>query len=153
MHWFPVTSTLFVIVRSCCNQFKFSYKENKKYFRNLFFSLWKLHHNLNICKKKITLTAYVSPKLLTAKDMVIPMWKKPRFGIPFNIEHVKGSETLMKSEWQHFYHISWSLGSKPTWKVSLLVICEIIDHIVNTLSTDDMYSLANSQTLWQPIQM
>ena len=42
---------------------------------------------------------------------------------------------------------------KTDLKSISISVCEIIDHIVNTLSTDDMYSLANSQTLWQPIQM
>ena len=37
--------------------------------------------------------------------------------------------------------------------MSLLLICQIIDDIVNTLTTDGMYSLPNSETLPQPIQM
>ena len=37
--------------------------------------------------------------------------------------------------------------------MSLLVICEILGHFVNTLTADDKYSLCNTELLLQPIQM
>ena len=37
--------------------------------------------------------------------------------------------------------------------MSLLVICEIMGHSVNTLTANDKYSLLNSENLQQPIQM
>ena len=37
--------------------------------------------------------------------------------------------------------------------MSLLVICEILEHFVNTLTADDKHSLCNSELLLQPIQM
>ena len=57
----------------------------------------------------MTLIAYVFPKLRTAKDVVRRMSKKHRFGISFDSQHVKGSQTLLKSVPQHFYHIFLSL--------------------------------------------
>ena len=65
------------------------------------------------------------------------MFEKARYRTPFNIEHVKGSQTLVKSAWQHVYQISSSLWGKITWKVSLLVTCEILGYFVNTLIPDD----------------
>ena len=57
----------------------------------------------------MTLIAYVFPTLRTAKDVVRRMSKKHRFGISFDSQHVKGSQTLLKSVPQHFYHIFLSL--------------------------------------------
>ena len=39
------------------------------------------------------------------------------------------------------------------WKMSLLVICEIIVVLINTLTADDKYSLQNSDILLEPIYM
>ena len=36
--------------------------------------------------------------------------------------------------------------------MSLLVICEILGHSVNTLTIDEKYSLRNSELLLQPIE-
>ena len=38
-------------------------------------------------------------------------------------------------------------------KWSLLVICEMLGHLVNTLTLDDKYSFLNSENLQQSIQM
>ena len=44
----------------------------------------------------MTLIADVLPKLQTAKDVVRQMSKKPRFTSPFDNQHVKVSQALMK---------------------------------------------------------
>ena len=46
--------------------------------------------------------AYVFPKLRTTKDAVRKMSKKPSFRIPFDNQHDKGSQRLLKSAHQHF---------------------------------------------------
>ena len=81
------------------------------------------------------------------------MSRKPRFRTPFNSQHAKRSQTLLESVQQHFYHISSSLWGKLSWKMSLLVICEILGLFFNTLIVDDKYFLCNSENLPQPIQM
>ena len=53
----------------------------------------------------MTLIAYAFSKLQTGKNLVKQMFKKPRFGTPLDSQHVKGSQTLAKSETTHFYHI------------------------------------------------
>ena len=40
-----------------------------------------------------------------------------------------------------------------SWKKSLLVICKILGLFLNTLTTDDKYSLLNRDNLTQEIQM
>ena len=44
----------------------------------------------------MTLIAYVFPKLENTKDLVRQMSKKPRFITLFDIQHGKGSQTLLK---------------------------------------------------------
>ena len=43
------------------------------------------------------------------------MSKKPRFRGPFDKEHGKRAETLLKSEQEHVYHIYWSLWTELSW--------------------------------------
>ena len=52
--------------------------------------------------------AYVFRKLQTAKYMVRQISRKTRFRTPLDSQHVKASESLVKSARQQFYH-SFSL--------------------------------------------
>ena len=45
----------------------------------------------------MTLIAYVFPKLWTAEGVVRKTPKKPRFRTPFDSQHTKWSQTLLKS--------------------------------------------------------
>ena len=46
--------------------------------------------------------AYVFLKLQTVKDFVRSLTKKCRFRTSLETQHVKGSQTLVKSSWEHF---------------------------------------------------
>ena len=45
------------------------------------------------------------PKLRTAKNVVRYLSKKSRFKVPFDRQHGKRVQTLLRSEPQHRYHI------------------------------------------------
>ena len=45
----------------------------------------------------MTPIAYIFLKLKTAKEMVRKMSKKPRFKTPFDSQHPKGYQTLLRS--------------------------------------------------------
>ena len=79
--------------------------------------------------------------------------KKVQFIRPYNKQHGKQSQTLLKYPQQHLYHIYWSLWKKVSWKESLLVIFKILGLLLNTSSTDDKYSLVNRENLTQSIQI
>ena len=102
-------------------------------------------------KKTMTLITYVFQKIRTAKDAVRQMSKKPRFRTLSDSQHVKWSQTLVISVRQHFYHICSSLWAKLIWKVSFLVICDILGHFVKILTAGDKYY--HSENFLQPIQM
>ena len=101
----------------------------------------------------MTLIAYVFPKLQTAKDVVREVSKKSCFRRPFHKLHGKRSQTLLKSARQHLDHIYWSLRRQFSSKKFLSVTWKIMGLFLNTLTTDDKYSLLNREKLTQPIQI
>ena len=81
------------------------------------------------------------------------MSKKSRFREPFDKQHGKRAQALLKSASQHLYHIHRSLPRKLSWKKSLLLTCQILGLLVNTLATDEKYLVLNRDNLTIPIQM
>ena len=53
----------------------------------------------------MTVIADLFPKLGTPKNVVRYMSKKSRFKVPFNRQHGKRMQTLLRSEPQHRYNI------------------------------------------------
>ena len=69
-----------------------------KTFSNFFFCYFlNLHQILNILKKKMIVIATLFRKLQTVKDLVRPLFKKHRFRKSFDNQHVKESQSLVKS--------------------------------------------------------
>ena len=81
------------------------------------------------------------------------MFKKSYFRGPFDKQHGKRAQALLKSASQHLYHIHWSLPSQLSWKKSLLLTCQILGLLVNTLAADEKYPVLNRDNLTIPIQM
>ena len=81
------------------------------------------------------------------------MSKKSRFTGSFDKEYGKRAQALLKSALKHLYHIHWSLPSQLSWKTSLWLTCEILGRLVNTLPTNEKYSLLKKENLTIPIQM
>ena len=101
----------------------------------------------------MALVAYVVSKLQTVKVMVRQISEWPRFIAPFYGQHVKGSQTLVKSPWEYFYQIIFSLWENLTWKTSQLVIFELLRVFVKPLTPNDKYSLCIIWNLPELIQM
>ena len=81
------------------------------------------------------------------------MPKKYRFRGPFDKQHGKGAQALLKSTSHHLYHIHWSLPRQLIWRKSLLLKCQILGLLVNTLAADEKYPVLNRDNLTIPIQM
>ena len=109
--------------------------------------------NLNVFKKKMIVLANVFPQLKTVKNLVRPLFEKRRFRTSFDSQHVKGSQTLVKSSWQHFYHIFTSLCWEMIRKISPLFKFENIRLFLNTWTADYKYSVPDCENLQFPIQM
>ena len=108
---------------------------------------------MNIFKKNITLIADVFAKLRTPKNVVRLMFKKSVFRGPFDKQHGKWDQTLLKPQGQNLERIYWSLWRQLNWKKSLLVIYKGLRFSFSTLTTGDRYSLLNRENLAQPIQL
>ena len=81
------------------------------------------------------------------------MSKKSRFRGPFDSQHGKWDQTVLKSEWHSFYHIYWSLWSQLSSIKLILLIDKISGHFFNTLTADQKYSLLNRENLTEPSEM
>ena len=81
-------------------------------------------------------TANVFPILQTVNALVRPLSEKRCFRTSFESQNVTTSETLVKSAWEHFYHIFSSLWGEIISKISPLAKFEILGVFVNTLTAD-----------------
>ena len=100
-----MTSILFLTENIWRNQFRSNYLKNEKLFLNYFLDFRNLHEILNICNKKMSFIADLFAKLRTPKNVVRYMSKKSRFKGPFDRQHGKRVQTLLRSESQYRYHI------------------------------------------------
>ena len=88
----------------------------------IFSNIWKTHQILNILKRRMIVLATFFRKLQTLKDLDRPLSKKHRFGPSLDSQHVKESQTYIKSAWAHFHHIFLLLWEKLICKKSPLMI-------------------------------
>ena len=81
------------------------------------------------------------------------MSKKYGLRRPFNKQHGKRDQALLKYSLEHLYHIHRSLLSQLSGKTSLLRTCQIFRLLVNTLAADEKYPVLTRDYLTIPIQM
>ena len=72
---------------------------------------------------------------------------------PFDKQHGKCCQALLKSASQHLYHIHWPLSTKLSWKKSLLLRCQTFVLLVNTLAINEKYPVLNRDNLTVPNQI
>ena len=65
----------------------------------------------------------------------------------FDKQYGKHAQTQLNSASQHLYHVYWSLARKFCSKKSLLLTCQILGLLVNTLATDEKYPVLNKRSL------
>ena len=81
------------------------------------------------------------------------MSKKSHFRGSFHKKYCKRAQRLFKSSSQQHYHIHWSLARKLSSKKSLLLTCQILGLLLNTLAADEKYVVLHRDNLTIPIQM
>ena len=86
-------------------------------------------------------------KSQTARDLFRSLSKKQRFGIFFDSQHLKGSQTVTKTVWEHIHHIFSSLWDNQIWKISPSVICYILGVFRSTLTPNNMYPFRDCENL------
>ena len=117
-------------MRICRSLFKSSYLKNKKYSLGFLFHLWNLHQTVNILKKKYLLIANVFPKLAKVQCLFTPLSIQRRLKTSFDSQHIRRFQTLVKSSWEHSYHIFSTLWGEIIWKLSPWLKFEIIGFLI-----------------------
>ena len=79
--------------------------------------------------------------------------KKSCFDGPFDKQHGKRAQALLKSVSERLYHINRLLPRHFSWKKSLFFSCRILGLLVNSLAADEKYPILNTDNLAIPIQM
>ena len=127
--------------------------KTKKHFLGFLFHLSNLHQILNMSKKNKIVRANVFPKLATVQGFVTPLTIQRRLKTSFDSQHVKRFQTLVKSSWEHFYHIFSSLWREMIWNITPWLKFEIIGLSANTWTADYKHPLTDSKNLPFPIQI
>ena len=127
--------------------------QKQKTFSQLFAAFLKFRLNFKYFGKKYYPHRFFISEITDSKNVIRKMSKKSRFREPFDKQHGKRAQALLKSASQHLYHIHWSLPSQLSWKKSLLLTCQILGLLVDTLTADDKYPVLNREDLMIPIQM
>ena len=81
------------------------------------------------------------------------MSKKSHLRGCFDKQYGLRAKTLLKSPSQHLFRIHWSLVRKLSSRKSLLLICQILGPLVNTLAADERYPVLNRDDLSVGIQI
>ena len=97
--------------------------------------------------------ANVFPKLATAQGFFKQLTIQRRLKTSFHSQHVKRSQTLVKSSWVHFYHTFSSLWLEIIWKIYPWLKFEIIGLFANTWTADYKYPFPDCENLLFPIQI
>ena len=93
------------------------------------------------------------PKLTTVRGFVTPFTIQRRLKTYFVSQHVQPFETLVKSSWEHFYHIFSALWGEMIWKISPWLKFEIIGLFVKTWIAAYKYSVPDIENLPFPIEI
>ena len=117
------------------------------------FHFWNLHQILNIVKEKMIVIANGFPILQTVKNLPGPLSKNRPFRTGFDSQHMKASQILATSLWERFYDVFSWFSTNLIWKMSPLVLGELLMVFVNTLIADDQYPVQDWKNLQLLIQM
>ena len=126
--------------------------QKQKTFSQLFAAFLKFRLNFKYFGKKYYPHRFFISEITDSKNVIRKMSKKSRFREPFDKQHGKRAQALLKSASQHHYHIHRSLLNKLSWKKSLLLTCKILGLLVNTLATDGKHLVLHRNNLTIAIQ-
>ena len=100
-------------------QMQLSQKHNT--FSQFLAAFLKFTLNFKYFGKKSNVRRFCISEIMDCEKVVRSMSKKSRFRRPFEKQHGKRAQTLLKYESHHLYDIYRSLPSQLTWKTRLLL--------------------------------
>ena len=125
----------------------------KKTFSQFLTAFLKCILNFKYFEKKDDPDRFCISEITDSENVVRYMSKKSRFRGPFDKQHGKRAEALLRSVSEHLVHINWLLPRQLIRKRSVLLTCEILGLLLNTLAADEMYEVLNRDNLTIPIRM
>ena len=111
-----------------------------------------MHKIYNILKKRMSVLAYLFPKLLFRKEVATETSRRSCFRTPFVDQRINWFQTPLKVASHHYYPFSPSISGKLSWKKTALLWLKILRLFVNTLPADDKYSCRNMKNFLQQLQ-
>ena len=102
-HWLPMTSIRAAICRIFSNNFKRLYAKNGRLFLDFLLNFWNVHKIWNIWKKRMSVLAWLFPKVLLPKEVATETSTKSCFRTPFGNQRVNGFQTPLKVARHHYY--------------------------------------------------
>ena len=110
--------------------------QKRKSFCQFFTAFLKARWNFEHFDKKDDADRFCNFEITDSEKVFREISKEPRFRDPFDKQHGKRAEALLKSRSQHVYQIHWPLPTQLPWNKSLLLICQILGLLVNRLASD-----------------
>ena len=147
-----MTSIRAAICRIFSNNFKRLYAKNGRLFLDFLLNFWNVHKIWNIWKKRMSVLAWLFPKVLLPKEVATETSTKSCFRTPFGNQRVNGFQTPLKVARHHYYPLfPWIPGELSSKKTALLW-SKILRLFANTLTAGDKYSCRNMQNFLQQLQ-
>ena len=150
--WLPMTSISATICRLFYNNFKRCCLKNGRIFLDFLLHFWNVHKIYNILKKRMSVLAYLFPKLLFPKEVVTETSRRCFFRTPFGNQRVNQFQTPLKVARHHYYPFFARISDKLSWKKTALLWSKILRLFANTFTADDKYSCRNMQNFRQELQ-
>ena len=127
--------------------------ERKKFLSHFCCFFLKSSWNFKRFEQKDDTLMFCVSEITDSENVVRSMPKKLNFRRPFDKQHGKRAQALLKSVSHYLYQIHWSLPSQWRWKKSLLFICQILGLLVNTLAAEENYPVLKRDNLPISIEM
>ena len=147
-----MTSIPAAICRFLCNNFKRFYLKNGRLFLDFLLHFWYVHKIWNIWKKRMSVLAWLFPKVLLPKEVATETSTKSCFRTPFGNQRINWFQTPLKVTRHHLYPLFPWIPGKLSWKKTALLWSKILRLFANTLTADDKYSCRNMQNFLQQLQ-
>ena len=129
------------------------FSQTQKTFSQFLASFLKSGLNFKHFEKKGVPHRFRIVEVMDSENVLTSMSKKFRFRRCFDNQYGERAQKLLKSASQLFCHIHWSLAKKLCSKRSLLLECQILGLLLNTLAAGEQYPVLNRDNLAIPIQM
>ena len=126
--------------------------QKQKTFSWFIAAFLKSRLNFEHFEKKDDTQSFCISEFADSENVVRYIVKQCRFRLPFDKQHGKRSQALIKSASQHLFHIDQPLPRQLSWKKFLLLTCKILGLLFNTLRADGKYPVLNRDNLTIPIQ-